>query len=1262
MVSTQVPIQGELFQEFCSLLLRDGGSSRPEEAPSRCSFGAIMECSPSATASASGEAEKDVTKRIIPTILIVQGGLIFIDGGRNAPEDIPTWLGHDVMDILDEEIEKTGTVLNTPESSWKELRFSEDKTVGIEYPLGTVKCTPCNKAFLNHTSLDSHLQTAHNDTFRHYTCAKCPKTYPRYKQAAIHYSKCRATPGNRGKVVREATSNTQTGECGDSPLTQQDREPGQNTGSTGHTCTECNKTFRSRSGLSQHDRHHHPNRCNERRIATRLNDIERKRLARSKANAAKASQSDAATVKASKLWSEEEIELLVALEVELKHARFINKAIAERMPGKTNKQISDKRRQLTSARSKEQRSIDKSCAPTTPPQEPIQNQATPVPDTQPRVTLAERFKGCVLTGTGNTMELSSKVLNRAIEGEGYEDLQSELIAQLIKACSVPEKSGNNAPKAPPKEQTRKKNSSQRKVDEFRRIQMLFDKNRKQLVSELLDGKGAAAKCELDPKVVYETYSERFGGESQEVDLSKYPKASPADNVRLLGPISQEEVAKAMARAKKDSASGPDGIGLKDLKTLDPKLAMTTNIYNVWLYTGKIPDKIKENRSILLPKGSSGLDNVNNWRPLTISSVLLRLYTNILAKRVLKAVPLNPRQRGFIEAPGCTENQLLWQRIRRYAIKHRKPLSMVLLDLAKAFDTVSHKHIVAALERFAIDEHFIDVVVDLYTNAGTHFTLPQGDTEEIKMTRGVKQGDPLSPLLFNIAMDPLLEELSQKRNGFKWDSSGLQLEALCYADDNGLLTESTEAMQNNLEAVQNFCEATGMRLNVKKSAGFAMKPGAKDSYIINDFSPQWTVDGQNLPLIDPADGTRYLGVNISNWTGAVKEDLVGKLETWCKRICDAPLKPRQKVIILNQYAIGRLQFYMSQVDLPQNKLKEMDVVIRRYVRKWLKLPECATDHILYAGSEKGGLSLPRLSLSVPCSRINVKRAALNSNDESIRAFVKADGIEAEIAQAAASLSIKVPANPKVSAKWRHNEERRWRGLPLAGKGLKAFSYKCANSWMALDGGYFRESDFIAGMQVRTDTYPTRVALARAGGTGETQCRRCKTSPETVGHISGHCPFMKGYRINRHNGVCKILSERMTLNGWTVSSEPRLQCANGNTLIPDLVGVKGKRAVLIDPTIVYENDDRSLQKANSVKIAKYKPLIDTIKTTFGVEKVELFGLAIGARGGWCAQNTRTLESIGLKDKGLHALLCRFALRGTLNMLRLFTDHQAYSRPKA
>jgi len=127
-------------------------------------------------------------------------------------------------------------------------------------------------------------------------------------------------------------------------------------------------------------------------------------------------------------------------------------------------------------------------------------------------------------------------------------------------------------------------------------------------------------------------------------------------------------------------------------------------------------------------------------------------------------------------------------------------------------------------------------------------------------------------------------------------------------------------------------------------------------------------------------------------------------------------------MLNQYAIGRLQFYLSQVETPQCKLQQMDLTVRRYAKRWLKLPECATYHILYAGTEKGGLSLPRLSLSVPCSRINVKRAILHSSDKNISAFAVATGLPEELGKDAEHFKIKIPQNAKRGEKWRQLEKQ------------------------------------------------------------------------------------------------------------------------------------------------------------------------------------------------------------------------------------------------
>ena len=64
------------------------------------------------------------------------------------------------------------------------------------------------------------------------------------------------------------------------------------------------------------------------------------------------------------------------------------------------------------------------------------------------------------------------------------------------------------------------------------------------MTEILDCKSAAAKRDLHPKTVHAAYQARFGGESQVVNLSRYPKAKPANNDLLTKPITQEEIIKA----------------------------------------------------------------------------------------------------------------------------------------------------------------------------------------------------------------------------------------------------------------------------------------------------------------------------------------------------------------------------------------------------------------------------------------------------------------------------------------------------------------------------------------------------------------------------------------------------------------------------------------------------------------------------------------------------------------------------------------------
>jgi len=135
---------------------------------------------------------------------------------------------------------------------------------------------------------------------------------------------------------------------------------------------------------------------------------------------------------------------------------------------------------------------------------------------------------------------------------------------------------------------------------------------------------------------------------------------------------------------------------------------------------------------------------------------------------------------------CSENTFLLRKVEEWAKEEKQSYGVVFLDMAKAFDSVSHGHIQAALRRLKVPEVIIRVVMDAYEGATTYFELANGKTDPIPILRGVKRGDPMSPLLFNIAMDPLMCRLNEL--------PGIQspvgsMGALAHADDIALVNTS-----------------------------------------------------------------------------------------------------------------------------------------------------------------------------------------------------------------------------------------------------------------------------------------------------------------------------------------------------------------------------------------------------------------------------------------------------------------------------------------
>jgi len=124
------------------------------------------------------------------------------------------------------------------------------------------------------------------------------------------------------------------------------------------------------------------------------------------------------------------------------------------------------------------------------------------------------------------------------------------------------------------------------------------------------------------------------------------------------------------------------------------------LFNIILVGGKQPSASSTNQTVLIPKHGKDLSKIENYRPITISSLLCRTYWGIIDQRLRNQSSFSPRQKGFVHEPGCLNNVNILNEILRDA-KIKKGVTMVQLDISKAFDTVPHEAINPALRRLGV---------------------------------------------------------------------------------------------------------------------------------------------------------------------------------------------------------------------------------------------------------------------------------------------------------------------------------------------------------------------------------------------------------------------------------------------------------------------------------------------------------------------------------------------------------------------------------
>ena len=322
---------------------------------------------------------------------------------------------------------------------------------------------------------------------------------------------------------------------------------------------------------------------------------------------------------------------------------------------------------------------------------------------------------------------------------------------------------------------------------------------------------------------------------------------------LNAPIAAAEVLSTLQRLRRNKAAGIDGLKAEFILDASEQLAAPLAATFTSLLSGSLPSAL--NCQVVHPifKGKGDPLDPNNYRCLSVGPVLAKLYAMILEARLAAWAEQNavrsPFQAGFRSDHRTTDHIFTLNTLIHQARARKRPLYCCFVDFKKAFDSVPRHLLWQRLQEAGIHGPMLSALQSLYDHVTARANCPSGLTDPFPCDLGVKQGCPLSPLLFGLYIDritPLLEAADPTAPAL----AGLAVAALLYADDLALLSTTPTGLQKQLDALHSFCLSSHLTVNLTKTEIIVFGPSPRIP------PPTWLFGGTPVTV---SDHYRYLGI-------------------------------------------------------------------------------------------------------------------------------------------------------------------------------------------------------------------------------------------------------------------------------------------------------------------------------------------------------------------------------------------------------------------
>ena len=310
--------------------------------------------------------------------------------------------------------------------------------------------------------------------------------------------------------------------------------------------------------------------------------------------------------------------------------------------------------------------------------------------------------------------------------------------------------------------------------------------------------------------------------------------------------------------KKRKAVGIDNLPYEVLKN-EKSVKVLTILFNKVFEFGIVPSMWKH--TIIKPIPKSSMIDFRmplQYRAISLISTVSKLYAGVINNRLIIYTEQNniivDEQNGFRNKRSCMDHiHTLTTVIRKR--KHKGLNTFVaFVDLEKAFDRIDRNLLFYRLLTYNINGKIYNTIKAMYESCKSCININGWITDDFISRYGVKQGDVLSPILFNLYINDLARQIKESELGINLDN--LNFSILLYADDMAVISDSEEKLQKMLDIMHEWCNKWRIKINCSKTNVVHFRPASKVR-----TNSEFHIGSNKIQLVEKY---KYLGVVLNEY--------------------------------------------------------------------------------------------------------------------------------------------------------------------------------------------------------------------------------------------------------------------------------------------------------------------------------------------------------------------------------------------------------------